>query len=267
MGFPAGIYFSNCKTGTNLLSSAPSDKNVMDTCRASSVHATWVVMEAPYPERRRIVSLWCPKATVIEDAQMIVDYSILGVASTARHEEIMQAHRRLLRKYHPDKPENWNSPEALKIIQEINEARTILSNPARRREYDSRRTATIPKTAPPDSSDASNALFHLRHATPNVIESTIVSWIINALKDERNVDLRNPGDAMALTRVADAATKARSALEAADECVLDLPFITTDCRGPIHFRRVLLRSTLEYALTCSADQSPSQSPNAARSTT
>ena len=61
-------------------------------------------------------------------------YSILGVPRSATIDEIRAAYRRLAHQYHPD----LNSgPEAEARMQEINEANATLSDPERRRLYDS----------------------------------------------------------------------------------------------------------------------------------
>lgn len=61
-------------------------------------------------------------------------YSILGVPRTATMGEIRVAYRRLARMYHPDVN---TGPEAEARMQEINEAYGVLSDPERRRRYDS----------------------------------------------------------------------------------------------------------------------------------
>jgi DnaJ-class molecular chaperone len=61
-------------------------------------------------------------------------YKILGVAKTADAKAIKQAYRRLARKHHPDmNPGNRGAAERFK---EINEANTVLSDPEKRRRYD-----------------------------------------------------------------------------------------------------------------------------------
>lgn len=62
-------------------------------------------------------------------------YEILGVSSTAHTAEIKRAYRRLAVMYHPDKNP---SPEAEEIFKLINEAYDVLSDPDKRRVYDSR---------------------------------------------------------------------------------------------------------------------------------
>jgi DnaJ-class molecular chaperone len=60
-------------------------------------------------------------------------YKILGVDKNADDKAIKQAYRRLARKYHPDLNKNKGSAERFK---EINEANEVLSDPEKRRKYD-----------------------------------------------------------------------------------------------------------------------------------
>lgn len=61
-------------------------------------------------------------------------YKILGLSKTATLDEIKKAYRKLARKYHPDV--NSNDKEANKKFQEINEANEVLSDPGKRKKYD-----------------------------------------------------------------------------------------------------------------------------------
>jgi len=61
-------------------------------------------------------------------------YEILGVARSAKEEEIKKSYRKLARKYHPDlNPNNKQSEEKFKEIQEAYE---VLSDAEKRRRYD-----------------------------------------------------------------------------------------------------------------------------------
>ncbi|MFQ5828374.1 MAG: DnaJ C-terminal domain-containing protein [Candidatus Methylomirabilia bacterium] len=60
-------------------------------------------------------------------------YKILGVDRTAGEKAVKQAYRRLARKYHPDVNK---SEQAAERFKEINEAHEVLSDPEKRRRYD-----------------------------------------------------------------------------------------------------------------------------------
>ena len=61
-------------------------------------------------------------------------YEILGVARTAKAEEIKKTYRKLARKYHPDL--NPNNKQAEEKFKEIQEAYEVLSDPDKRKRYD-----------------------------------------------------------------------------------------------------------------------------------
>jgi molecular chaperone DnaJ len=62
-------------------------------------------------------------------------YKTLGVDKKATPEEIKKAYRKLARKYHPDR--NPDDKEAEARFKEISQANDVLSDPERRRQYDS----------------------------------------------------------------------------------------------------------------------------------
>lgn len=67
-------------------------------------------------------------------ARIHTHYDNLKVARDAPPEVIRAAYKTLSQKYHPDR--HGNSAEAIRIIQIINSAYTVLSDPAKRREHD-----------------------------------------------------------------------------------------------------------------------------------
>ena len=64
-------------------------------------------------------------------------YSVLGVSSTATQDEVKKAFRKLAKKHHPDA--NANDTKAAERFKEISEANNVLSDPAKRKQYDEMR--------------------------------------------------------------------------------------------------------------------------------
>ncbi|MCX7717018.1 MAG: molecular chaperone DnaJ [Candidatus Sumerlaeaceae bacterium] len=64
-------------------------------------------------------------------------YNILGVSESASQEEIKRAYRQLAKKYHPDK--NRGNKRAEERFKQISEAYNVLSDPAKRAQYDEMR--------------------------------------------------------------------------------------------------------------------------------
>jgi curved DNA-binding protein len=61
-------------------------------------------------------------------------YEILGVPRTASADEIKKAHRRLVRKFHPDV--NRDNPKSADQFKEVQEAYDVLSDTTKRQNYD-----------------------------------------------------------------------------------------------------------------------------------
>ena len=61
-------------------------------------------------------------------------YEVLGVSKSASADQIKSAYRELAMKYHPDRNKEKNAEEKFK---EINEAYAVLSDPQKRKQYDS----------------------------------------------------------------------------------------------------------------------------------
>src|SRR5688572_11114520 len=61
-------------------------------------------------------------------------YATLGVPRNASDDDIKKAFRKLARKYHPDVAKDKKRAE--EKFKEINEANDVLSDPAKRRQYD-----------------------------------------------------------------------------------------------------------------------------------
>jgi curved DNA-binding protein CbpA len=61
-------------------------------------------------------------------------YKLLGVHREASHDDIRKAHRKLVRKYHPDA--NPEDPRAAERFKEVQQAYEVLSDENQRREYD-----------------------------------------------------------------------------------------------------------------------------------
>lgn len=70
-------------------------------------------------------------------------YKTLGLLPTATQEEIKKAYRKLAMKYHPD--HNLGNKSAEEIFKQINEANRVLSDEAKRAEYDQRMSGNDPR--------------------------------------------------------------------------------------------------------------------------
>ncbi len=74
-------------------------------------------------------------------------------------------------------------------------------------------------------------------------DDTVITWLVDGFKAENGVDLSK--DPMALTRLKEAAEKAKIELSSVQESEINLPFITANQDGPIHLLKSLSRSEFE----------------------
>jgi DnaJ-class molecular chaperone len=63
-------------------------------------------------------------------------YQLLGLTKEASEDDIQRAHRKLVRKHHPDA--NPKDPRAEERFKEVQQAYEVLSDDNKRREYDKR---------------------------------------------------------------------------------------------------------------------------------
>ena len=68
-------------------------------------------------------------------------YALLGITPSATFDEVHKAYRSLALQYHPDRN---STPDAVSRMTAINEAYSVLSEPARRRDYDEVRAKSPP---------------------------------------------------------------------------------------------------------------------------
>jgi curved DNA-binding protein CbpA len=122
-------------------------------------------------------------------------YKILNVSPSASAEKIRSAHRRLVKRYHPDLySTDGDKARANEQLRQINEAYRVLSNPERRREYDKRHfqqttaahTAAGTKTSPTSKSPRPS-----RPTAPTCFRCTMQSArarIIRVVNETRSVN-------------------------------------------------------------------------------
>jgi molecular chaperone DnaK len=74
-------------------------------------------------------------------------------------------------------------------------------------------------------------------------DERVIDWLVTSFKNDHGVDLSK--DAMALTRLKEAAEKAKIELSSVSETEINLPFITATNEGPIHMLQNLSRSEFQ----------------------
>jgi molecular chaperone DnaK len=74
-------------------------------------------------------------------------------------------------------------------------------------------------------------------------DQRVIDWLVDGFKSENGVDLSK--DPMAMTRLKEAAEKAKIELSSVQETEINLPFITATNEGPIHLLKTLTRAELE----------------------
>lgn len=79
---------------------------------------------------------------------MINFYEVLGLSNTASEAEIKKAYRRLALLYHPDR--NAGDKVAEEIFKSITQAYEILSDPEKRKKYDTENVKSSPRVQPKD---------------------------------------------------------------------------------------------------------------------
>src|SRR5213078_4544219 len=81
------------------------------------------------------------------------------------------------------------------------------------------------------------------HLGGDDFDQRVIDWLIEELKRDQGIDLKN--DRMALQRLKEAAEKAKIELSTTQQSEVSLPFITADASGPKHLVLTLTRAKLE----------------------
>jgi molecular chaperone DnaK len=74
-------------------------------------------------------------------------------------------------------------------------------------------------------------------------DQRIIDWLVTGFKNDHGVDLGK--DAMALTRLKEAAEKAKIELSSVSQTEINLPFVTATNEGPIHLLKTLTRAEFQ----------------------
>merc|ERR1711968_368349 len=81
------------------------------------------------------------------------------------------------------------------------------------------------------------------HLGGDDFDEKIVQWLVQAFKDQENIDLTE--DSQALQRLTEAAEKAKIELSTLTESAINLPFIAVTPEGPKHLEKQLTRAQFE----------------------
>jgi len=122
-------------------------------------------------------------------------YAVLGVGREATPLQVARAHRRLAKRHHPDLHEG--ATDAAERMRRINEAWWVLSNPARRADYD-RSHPSAAHLAPAGHWSASRA--PIRPASPSSTR-TWATWRATAAETRAAPrTVRQPGEGSPIPR-------------------------------------------------------------------
>jgi len=81
------------------------------------------------------------------------------------------------------------------------------------------------------------------HLGGDDFDQKIIEWLIAEFKKEHAIDLGR--DRRTLQRLKEAAEKAKCELSTASQTEINLPFVSMDASGPLHFVKTLTRATME----------------------
>lgn len=107
---------------------------------------------------------------------MVDLYDVLGVSKDATADDIKKAHRKLAKKYHPDR--NIGDEEAANRFKEIQDAYDILSDPSKRSQYD--QFGRVGKQQP----------YYTHHYHASTVQKIFEEFFGGASDRGRNVQIR-----------------------------------------------------------------------------